>query len=106
MKLRCPSCGGKVESVGRGPGWMSRDQWDAVKAGDYYCADGCTDQSTRSGKRYFTTAEVLAASACFGGPPATCSCRGECDSTTGVGLFDMTCKPVEAAAEKAGGWPT
>lgn len=34
----CPKCGGPVHLVERGPySPLNQDQFDAVKAGDYYC---------------------------------------------------------------------
>ena len=36
MSVTCPKCGKQMETTGDGPYWMNEDQWDAVKAGDYF----------------------------------------------------------------------
>lgn len=52
----CPKCGGELHAVS-GPAWMNREQWDASKAGDYYCTK-CVDANTRSGCAYFSEADL------------------------------------------------
>jgi hypothetical protein len=37
MMPKCPKCGNDLLSTGSGPGWMNEEQWDSVKAGDYFC---------------------------------------------------------------------
>lgn len=54
----CPQCGGRLISTGHGPGWMNEEQWDAVKAGDYYCMV-CTDPDTESGHKYFWKSDLV-----------------------------------------------
>lgn len=45
MDKKCFDCGKTLKRVPRGPSWMNDDQWDAIKAGDYYSK---CDQSSRS----------------------------------------------------------
>lgn len=51
MKKRCFDCGKELESTGPGPGWMNSDQWDAVKAGDYFRE--CPQATHENGNCYF-----------------------------------------------------
>jgi uncharacterized protein with PIN domain len=42
-QTKCPRCGGKLEPVRQSPNSpLNRYQFDAAKAGDYYC-DACPD---------------------------------------------------------------
>ena len=51
MTKTCFDCGKTLSWTGSGPGWMNREQWDAVKAGDYFAK---CDTSTRgNGNCYF-----------------------------------------------------
>lgn len=54
---RCFDCGKEVKSTGSGPGWMNSEQWDAVKAGDYYAA--CSDATHPNGNCYFRNTETV-----------------------------------------------
>lgn len=49
MKI-CFDCKGELESTGNGPGWMNSEQWDAVKAGDYFRR---CDKAISGSKCYF-----------------------------------------------------
>lgn len=57
---RCPGCGGPVKPTGPGPGWMNAEQWDAEKAGDWYCEACSKNGRGRTGFAYWTDAEVRA----------------------------------------------
>jgi uncharacterized protein (UPF0212 family) len=49
----CPDCSAKLKTVYRSSSsCLSQDQFDAVKAGDYWCP-ACTDKTTKSGFKYF-----------------------------------------------------
>jgi hypothetical protein len=48
---KCFDCGKTLEWVGRGPGWMNSEQWDAEKAGDYFAP--CDKASHPNGNCYF-----------------------------------------------------
>lgn len=54
---RCPKCGGDLKSTGSGPGWMNREQWEASKAGDYFC-ETCRDPGTKSGATYYFESDL------------------------------------------------
>lgn len=55
---KCFDCGKELEWVGRGPGWMNSEQWDAVKAGDYFAK--CDNASSmENGNCYFDETEGL-----------------------------------------------
>lgn len=55
---KCFDCGKTLEWVGSGPGWMNSEQWDAVKAGDYFAS--CEKASHPNGNCYFNdTAGVM-----------------------------------------------
>jgi hypothetical protein len=47
----CATCGKRLEWVGSGPEWMNSEQWDAVKAGDYFAK--CDKASHTNGNCYF-----------------------------------------------------
>lgn len=49
---KCFDCGRDLESTGEGPGWMNSDQWDAIKAGDYF-ANTCPSATHPNGNCYF-----------------------------------------------------
>lgn len=57
----CPGCNGKLERVRQsGPRWLNDDQFDAVKAGDWYCVSGCPDNGRgKSGCAYYWDHEVI-----------------------------------------------
>lgn len=84
-RLRCPGCGGKVEAVPPSK-WMNSDQWDAVKAGDYFCEACPDDGKGATGFAYWTTAEVEAASVCTGKQPVS----------------DPTTNPTEVSSKSVG----
>lgn len=50
MKV-CVDCKCELQSTGNGPGWMNSEQWDAVKAGDYFRP--CPKASHENGNCYF-----------------------------------------------------
>lgn len=59
--LTCPKCGKPVKWIGRGPGWMNSEQWDATKPGEYYCdSPSCHDPEYASGFSYFWTSDLTA----------------------------------------------
>ena len=51
FRHECPDCGAKLIPV-PSHRYLNDDQWDAVKAGDFYCSGACTSDAP-SGKRYF-----------------------------------------------------
>lgn len=57
---KCPGCGGPVKSTGPRPGWMNTEQWDADKAGDWYCETCPSNGRGRTGFAYWTDEEVRA----------------------------------------------
>ena len=60
MSLKCPECGRKLEKVVRSPySPLNEHQFDAVKAGDWYCAGCPSNDRGNSGYRYFWLKEVL-----------------------------------------------
>lgn len=50
--LRCPVCAGELKSVTNETGWMNSEQFDSVKAGDFYC-EHCKGEEGKSGHKYF-----------------------------------------------------
>lgn len=58
MKPNCPLCGGQLEKV-RYPSdsYMNEDQFNSVKAGDWYCSK-CKSDKASSGYAYFWDSEV------------------------------------------------
>ena len=60
---RCPQCRGTVMLVTQGEyAWMNRDQFDAVKAGDYYCESCPPNDRAENGKHcYWWERELVAA---------------------------------------------
>lgn len=65
-QLRCPACNGPVVSTGSGPGWMSPDQWESSKAGDYFCNGKCENPARENRLAYFWHDDVMHASVCAG----------------------------------------
>lgn len=58
--MTCPQCGNDLERVRNTGGWMTRDQFDAVKAGDWYC-ETCPDNGRgNSGLCYWFASELEA----------------------------------------------
>jgi hypothetical protein len=54
---KCPKCGNDLTPT-KAPAWMNSDQWDAVKAGDWFCK--CHDNGrARSGVAHFWDREVV-----------------------------------------------
>lgn len=51
----CFDCGKPLQWTGSGPGWMNSDQWDAVKAGDYFAK--CERSRRENGNCYFRDTE-------------------------------------------------
>ncbi len=61
-KYLCPKCGYLLFKVKRDKNSslaLSQGQFDAVKAGDYVCENGCTGQRGISGKRYYWEKELI-----------------------------------------------
>ncbi len=55
----CPTCGGKLNYVPKS-GNMNSDQWDAVKAGDWFCK-ACPDNGRgKTGYCYWFDSEIEA----------------------------------------------
>lgn len=64
----CPQCGHALHEVPRHSTWMNDDQYNAVKAGDWYCGTcpPIEGRESASGLRYWFDSEVESAerSAC------------------------------------------
>ena len=57
--MLCPTCGGQLERVPRSTN-MNSDQWDAVKAGDWFC-ETCPDNDRgQTGLCYWFNSELEA----------------------------------------------
>lgn len=55
--MNCPRCDRPLKRVPK-PSWMNSDQWDAVKAGDYFC-EACPSNDRGNGPfHYFWASEV------------------------------------------------
>ena len=52
MEKKCFDCGKPVMWVGSGPGFLNSEQWDAIKAGDWYAP--CENATHENGNCYFT----------------------------------------------------
>ncbi len=48
---KCFDCGKALEWVGSGPGWLNSEQWDEIKAGDYFAT--CDRATHPNGNCYF-----------------------------------------------------
>lgn len=58
IKKKCPKCKSELKCVTNPCGSMLNDeQFDAIKAGDYYC-DSCHGNRSDSGFRYFWKKEL------------------------------------------------
>ena len=55
--LRCPGCKTPLKIVRQTGGMLNADQFDAIKAGDFYC-DQCPGDRGKSGFRYFWKSEL------------------------------------------------
>jgi hypothetical protein len=56
--MTCPTCCRRLHRVTNTGSWMTSEQFDAVKAGDWYC-DACPDNGRgKSGKCYWWDTEV------------------------------------------------
>lgn len=56
----CPRCDKPLKAVPPSK-WLNAEQWEAVKAGDYFC-DSCPSNDRGNGRfHYFWAAEVEAA---------------------------------------------
>lgn len=54
----CPQCGGGLRCVPKSK-WFNADQWDSMKAGDYFC-EKCPDNGRgKTGKCYWWESEVV-----------------------------------------------
>jgi hypothetical protein len=58
LQCLCPACGTELREVLYPPGsLLNRDQWNTVKAGDYYCII-CTSDRCATGYRYYWKREL------------------------------------------------
>jgi hypothetical protein len=57
MSKECFDCGKPLEWTGSGLGYLNSDQWDAVKAGDYYRK--CEYATHPNGNCYFWDTEGI-----------------------------------------------
>lgn len=55
----CPTCGTKLQRVRNDTAYLNDDQFDSVRAGDWFCTT-CKDPSKRSAYRYFWTLKEVA----------------------------------------------
>lgn len=55
----CFDCGKVLSWTGSGPGWMNAEQWDAVKAGDYFAK--CENATHPNGNCYFNDSPTIGA---------------------------------------------
>ncbi len=53
---RCPQCGGDISSVPRSA-YLNSEQWDSVKAGDFYCKK-CKSDQCATGFKYWNSEEL------------------------------------------------
>lgn len=61
QRFKCPSCGAPLYRVRQSSGsYLNADQFDAVRAGDWYC-DKCSGTRGASGYRYYWNSEIAAA---------------------------------------------
>lgn len=51
MIKTCFDCGKALQSTGSGPGFLNSDQWDAIKAGDYFAK--CERSTRENSNCYF-----------------------------------------------------
>lgn len=57
---KCPTCCSPIERVPQSI-WMNAEQWESVKAGDYFCKE-CPDNGRgASGLCYWFESEIMAA---------------------------------------------
>ena len=61
--VACPKCGGTLHRVVYSGGVFNRDQWESMRAGDWYC-ETCPDRAEGVRYRYFWNSEIAA-------PPAS-----------------------------------
>jgi hypothetical protein len=54
----CPECGKALRPVHYTGGYLNRDQWEAVRAGDWFC-ESCKGTRSGSGYRYFWNGELV-----------------------------------------------
>jgi predicted RNA-binding Zn-ribbon protein involved in translation (DUF1610 family) len=58
QEFLCPKCGKLLKRVRQSAySMLNRDQFDSVKAGDYYC-DSCKGERGKDGMRYFWKHEL------------------------------------------------
>lgn len=59
MSYHCPDCGKQLQPVCQSNGsYLNSDQFDAVKAGDWYC-EYCPGDRGKTGYRYFWNYEIV-----------------------------------------------
>jgi hypothetical protein len=56
----CPECGTELRAVTNDGGYLNDDQFDSVRAGDWYCFRCPGNGRGRSGYRYYWDREVVA----------------------------------------------
>lgn len=56
INLICPECGKELNIV-PGSKCLNPEQWDSVKAGDYYCTK-CKGNRGKTGYRYYWKEEI------------------------------------------------
>ncbi|GMW02629.1 MAG: hypothetical protein AMXMBFR84_37650 [Candidatus Hydrogenedentota bacterium] len=77
----CPQCDQPVKRVSRSPNsYMTEEQFDAVKAGDWFC-DNCSGDRGQTGYAYFWQSEI----------DFTCDCEWKPKMGERVIYFDAVC---------------
>jgi hypothetical protein len=78
LTSRCPTCARALHKVMRPSGSMlNDDQFDAVRAGDWYCDTCPSNERGNTGYRYFWTRELAQ-------PPAVSASPAKCGGGTGM----------------------
>jgi hypothetical protein len=64
-KLKCPNCNGSARPVTQSNSYLNSDQFDAIRAGDYYCEtcpeEAGTAKKSQSGYAYFWERDIAGA---------------------------------------------
>lgn len=84
----CPDCGNELVRVKR-PLYLNEDQWDATKAGDFYCV-ACAGERGGTDYRYYDSGEL---------PRGECSCWVG-SALTASPLSKLAGEVLRAAVEK------
>jgi hypothetical protein len=78
LTSRCPTCARALHKVMRPSGSMlNDDQFDAVRAGDWYCDTCPSNERGNTGYRYFWTRELAQ-------PPPVSASPAKCGGGTGM----------------------